>query len=127
MQEQEQHVDVWEYSDTASATLHGTCCPMCGQECDAASLRGSMWHELVVFIAQAAKSKQEPVDVMRLLGQREKQLKPHVRKQLGQRSTYRVQKYLLAKCVAAGIPLLRPNGQPRGKTELEQELRKATH
>lgn len=118
----EQAVDTWEYRDSTSATLHETFCPTCGQECEAAALRGNLWHGLVTFIASAVAASEGSVDVKRVFQQHEKRLSRDVLAQINKRSTFRVQKYVLAKCVAAGIPLLKPNGKPKGKTQLEREL-----
>ena len=111
------------YGDGVSATLHTTHCPTCGQECSTPILKGSLWHLLVTFTAAAVAKQPGSLDLPALFREQEKQLPKRVRAQINRRSTFRVQKHLLARCVKRGIPLLRPNGQPKGKTQLERELR----
>src|SRR5688572_21175652 len=98
------------YGDGVSATLHPTHCPTCGQECNTPIVKGSLWPLLVKFAASAiASSGTGAVDMPALFKEQEKQLPKGVRAQINRRSTFRVQKHLLARCVKRGIPLLRPN------------------
>lgn len=123
MHNEAEHVDVWDYAECVSTTQHPTHCPTCGQECAPADLRGNLWHELVKFTSSAIEEGEgTTVDVLSLFAKREQSWPVEVRAYINQRSTYRVQKNLLARCVGRGIPLLRANGKPRAKTDLEREL-----
>jgi hypothetical protein len=115
--------EILDYKDDESATLRPTCCPTCGQECDTPIVKGNVWAELVRYVAAAVEAAQgKPVDVEKLCQQLEKRLGKQERVELKKRSTYRVSKWLLVQAVNAGIPLLRPNGLPKGRTQLGKEL-----
>src|SRR5262245_5640845 len=114
------HIDVWDYADCKSATLQQSTCPCCGQEVQGGMLRGSLWHQLVTLAANADG------DLGKLFAQRERKAGAEARAAINQRSTYRVQKNLLLRCAAAGVPLLDARGRPRGKTAIEKELRSRT-
>lgn len=117
--------DIWDSRPLGSATQHATTCPTCGQECEAEALtRGSLWHYMVMLVE---RTRREGGNVERKLREvRQQSRQAYARQGKHVPSTLRVQATVLLRCVAAGVPLLRQNGTPRGKTDLEVHL-KRTH
>lgn len=75
---------------------------------------------LIAFTIEHASNGHEAVREQ--VKQQEKLVTETLKVKLNENSTYKVAKNLLCNCVEAGIPLRDANGDPKGKTQLEDEL-----
>jgi hypothetical protein len=81
----------------------------------------SLWENLVLF-AVAMDPTTEPKENFKT---EERLARTEVKVEIGKNSTYRVAKGVIVNALAKGVALLDADGKPRGKTDIEDQLKAA--
>jgi hypothetical protein len=116
--------DVWEWVDSESAALQPRACYVCGHvETPEIACKGNKWDCVVLLVSRAVAEGATYSQVERLLKKVET-LDKRAAAMKGEHfpSSRRVQRRLLLRCLATGMPLLREDGRPRGKAELQSAM-----
>lgn len=80
---------------------------------------GALWPSLVLFAVATVQG----TDAKPAFKAEEKLASNDAKVKMGENSTYRVQKGIIVAAIAKGIKLVDADGKPRGKTDIEDELK----
>lgn len=83
----------------------------------------TLWYSMVLFQQDYAALGKEQLKAI-IKGQ-EREANALLRIKMGENSTYRVVKGVVLSAVEYGISLVRKDGKPRGKTEVEADIKEA--
>lgn len=81
-----------------------------------------MWAALLLFAHEMSAGKEKP-DLKPVFQAEERQASVELKVEMGKNSTYRAAKGTLVAAVKAGIPLVDADGNPRGKTAIENDVK----
>ncbi len=88
------------------------------------SRSGGLWTALVLFAGDVLKNNMGVAcDISADFKKEEQQASTEMRYEVTKNSTYRSNKCVIVNAVEAGVSLFDSKGKPRGKTEVEKELK----